>query len=265
MDPKNEHDQHTESNGPDQHGGPPGRNGADTDQQSGQHKQPPGQPARPNKQHGQADQPDPADRNQPDQIKNSPGPTPEPQAPGTVPDWSELGRGTTQTPKGVREILKTYFNDAQIDRADQYHSFFSSWKQLAGINIAAHTRPRDIRNRVLIIEADHPGWVQLLQMKTKPILRKIQRDFPQLDIKDLRIVVGELPPEKNALATDQTPTPPSPPEPATAPPESADGSASPAPEPEDQDSSHHKSGHKSRFEQALENLGRQVKDSNTPE
>ncbi|MCF7949565.1 MAG: DUF721 domain-containing protein, partial [Spirochaetia bacterium] len=182
--------------------------------------------------------------------------------PGTVPDWSELGRGTTQTPKGVREILKTYFNDAQIDRADQYHSFFSSWKQLAGINIAAHTRPRDIRNRVLIIEADHPGWVQLLQMKTKPILRKIQRDFPQLDIQDLRIVVGELPPqqsEKNALATDQTPTSPSPPEPAKAPPESETGSATPAqdqnpsaPQPEDQESS----PHKSRFEQALEKLGR---------
>lgn len=174
--------------------------------------------------------------------------------PGTVPDWSELGRGTAATPKGVREILKTYFNDAQIDRADQYHSFFSSWKQLAGINLAAHTRPRDIRNRVLIIEADHPGWVQLLQMKTKPILRKIQRDFPQLDIKDLRIVVGELPPqqsEKNALATDPPPSSPSPPGPATAPPESETGSASPA--------------HKSRFEQALENLGRQVKDRTDPE
>jgi len=248
MDPKNE---------PDQHGGPSGRNGADPDQQSDQHDEPAG----PN--------------NRPDQIKNSPGPTPEPQAPGTVPDWSELGRGTTQSPKGVREILKTYFNDAQIDRADQYHSFFSSWKQLAGINIAAHTRPRDIRNRVLIIEADHPGWVQLLQMKTKPILRKIQRDFPQLDIKDLRIVVGELPPQqspessgKNAHTTDQPPTPPSAPGPATAPPQSESGSATPAqdqnpspPEPEDQESSQHKS----RFEQALENLGRQVKDRNDPE
>jgi hypothetical protein len=81
-------------------------------------------------------------------------------------------------------------------------------------------------------------------MKTKPILRKIQRDFPQLDIKDLRIVVGELPPqkypeesEKNAYSTDQPPTPP---------------------EPEDQESSQHKS----RFEQALEKLGRQVKDRN---
>src|SRR6056297_187986 len=148
-------------------------------------------------------------------------------SPDTVPDWSELGRGTRKSPKGVREILKTYFNDTQIDRADQYHSFFSSWKQLAGINIAAHTRPRDIRNRVLIIEADHPGWVQLLQMKTKPILRKIQRDFPQLDIKDLRIVVGELPPQqspessgKNAHTTDQPQTPPSAPGPATAPPQS---------------------------------------------
>lgn len=226
------------------------------DQHSNQHKQP-----------AEPDKPD-----QPDQVNNhdkaQDSPVPEAQTPGTVPDWSELGRGTAKTPKGVREILKTYFNDAQIDRADQYHSFFSSWKQLAGINIAAHTRPRDIRNRVLIIEADHPGWVQLLQMKTKPILRKIQRDFPQLDIKDLRIVVGELPPqqysenfEKNAYATDQTASSPSGPGPATAPPESENGSATQAPEPKDQDTS----PHKSRFEQALEKLGRQVEDRNDPE
>src|SRR6056297_2782289 len=234
MDPKNE---------PDQHGGPPGRNGADPDQQSDQHDEPVG----PN--------------NRPDQIKNSPGPTPEPQAPRTVPDWSELGRGTTQSPKGVREILKTYFNDAQIDRADQYHSFFSSWKQLAGINIAAHTRPRDIRNRVLIIEADHPGWVQLLHMQKRPILKKIRREFPQLDITDLRIVVGELPPQKfdeNAHATDNQNPPQEEEKTATAPPESAPGSAKeengPPPESPDQQE------HKSRFEQALEKLGKSVEE-----
>src|SRR6056297_3076697 len=234
MDPKNE---------PDQHGGPPGRNGADPDQQSDQHDEPVG----PN--------------NRPDQIKNSPGPTPEPQAPRTVPDWSELGRGTTQSPKGVREILKTYFNDAQIDRADQYHSFFSSWKQLAGINISAHTRPRDIRNRVLIVEADHPGWVQLLHMQKRPILKKIRREFPQLDITDLRIVVGELPPQKfdeNAHATDNQNPPQEEEKTATAPPESAPGSAKeengPPPESPDQQE------HKSRFEQALEKLGKSVEE-----
>ncbi|GEM_PF-536278 len=182
-------------------------------------------------------------------------------SPDTVPDWSELGRGTRKTPKGVQEILKTYFNDAQIDRADQYHSFFSSWKQLAGINISAHTRPRDIRNRVLIVEADHPGWVQLLHMQKRPILKKIRREFPQLDITDLRIVVGELPPQKfdeNAHATDNQNPPQEEEKTATAPPESAPGSAKeengPPPEsPEQQE-------HKSRFEQALEKLGKSVEE-----
>ena len=91
----------------------------------------------------------------------------------------------------MREILKAYFDDTQIDRADQYHSFFTSWKQLAGINIAAHTRPRDIRGGVLIVEADHPGWVQLLHMQKRTILRKIHREYPQLEVKEIRIVVGD--------------------------------------------------------------------------
>ena len=194
--------------------------------------------------------PDRDDRNRADGVN---GPSPDHQAPDTVPDWSELGRGTRKTPKGVREILKNYFNDAQIDRADQYHSFFSSWKQLAGINISAHTRPRDIRNRVLIVEADHPGWVQLLQMQKRPILKKIRREFPQLDITDLRIVVGELPPQKfpekfdeNAHATDDQQPPQEEEKTATAPPESAPGSAA--------------SETKSRFEKALEKLARSVEE-----
>jgi len=162
-----------------------------------------------------------------------------------VPDWSELGRGTRKSPRGVREILKAYFNDSQIDRADQYHSFFTSWKQLAGINIAAHTHPRDIRGRVLIVEADHPGWVQLLHMQKRSILRKISRQYPELEVKDIRIVVGG---GEGFNATDR----PAPSTPAGAPAtqKPAEETAEPPEDPQ----------YKSRFEEALKELGKRVEE-----
>lgn len=162
--------------------------------------------------------------------------------PRTVPDWPEVGRGTRKSPKGVREILKAYFNDTQIERADQYHSFFTSWKQLAGINIAAHTRPRDIRGSVLIVEADHPGWVQLLHMQKRNILRKINHDYPQLEVKEIRIVVGD-----GGENSDKK---------FNAPVELASNEPASGPSIQPQEERHFKR----RFEEALKELGKRVEE-----
>lgn len=201
------------------------------------------------------------------------------QEPDTVPDWSELGRGTRKSPKGVREILKAYFNDTQIDRADEYHSFFTSWKQLAGINIAAHTHPRDIRGGVLIVEADHPGWVQLLHMQKGTILRKIRREYPQLEVKEIRIVVGnggEIY-DKNFNAPDGSASAGRSGGPSiqrSEPPEPAASEISPAPQDSDQapqqpaqdepkeeaPEAPEERQYKRRFEQALQELGKRVEE-----
>jgi len=39
-----------------------------------------------------------------------------------------------------------------------------------------------VRNGIVFIEADHPGWIQLLQMDQGRILEKIRRSFPALGI-----------------------------------------------------------------------------------
>ncbi|MGC9313952.1 MAG: DUF721 domain-containing protein [Sediminispirochaetaceae bacterium] len=106
-----------------------------------------------------------------------------------APPWEEVGRGTRKIPKGAAEILQHYFDAHQIEMAGEYHSFFSSWKDLAGIDLAAHSKPRDIKNEILIVEADHPGWMQMITMKKREILREVRRRFPQIRIKDVRVVL----------------------------------------------------------------------------
>ncbi len=106
-----------------------------------------------------------------------------------APPWEEVGRGTRKIPKGAAEVLQHYFDAHQIEMAGEYHSFFSSWKDLAGIDLAAHSKPRDIRNEVLIVEADHPGWMQMITMKKREILREVRRRFPQIKIRDVRVVL----------------------------------------------------------------------------
>jgi len=108
---------------------------------------------------------------------------------GTIPPWEELGRGTRKSPKGASEILKKYFDIHQIETAGDYHTFFSSWKEIVGLDLFAHSNPVDIQNNTLLIEADHPGWMQMLNLRKSEILRTIRQKFPQLQIRRLRIML----------------------------------------------------------------------------
>ncbi|HDQ15393.1 MAG TPA: DUF721 domain-containing protein [Sediminispirochaeta sp.] len=130
------------------------------------------------------------------------------------PHWEEVGRGTSKIPKGAAEILKNYFDAHQMREAGQYHSFFSSWGDLAGMDISAHSKPRDIRNSVLIVEVDHPGWVQMLHLQKGSILSKIRRTFPELKIRDIRSVLYENPDADRVEPLKESPPPtPAPEEP----------------------------------------------------
>jgi hypothetical protein len=71
-------------------------------------------------------------------------------------------------------------------KAGEYSRLFSVWEQLTekhGIAAAAHhSRIQDVRRGILIVDADHPGWIQILQIKEHMLLSELQKSFPNLDI-----------------------------------------------------------------------------------
>ena len=44
----------------------------------------------------------------------------------------------------------------------------------------SHSRIVELEKTVLLIEADHPGWIQLLQTKQKELLNAVRRRFPEI-------------------------------------------------------------------------------------
>jgi len=81
-------------------------------------------------------------------------------------------------------------------KADGWSRFFSFWTKAAGENLAAHSRPVDVRNGIVYVEATHPGWIQLLQMEQNRILETIRRTFPELGISGIAFKLakdGSLP------------------------------------------------------------------------
>lgn len=92
-------------------------------------------------------------------------------------------------------VISNVFNGIQLDSAGKAHRIISSWEKVLlsiksynpneGQNLVSHSRIVDFKNGVLLIEADHPGWIELLQMRKKYILKGMQMKSPDMDIKTL--------------------------------------------------------------------------------
>ncbi|GHV03679.1 hypothetical protein FACS189485_07450 [Spirochaetia bacterium] len=113
--------------------------------------------------------------------------------------------------KRAGELLSAFFDEGLIKKAQGYSNLFSAWQKITakcGIPAAAdHSRIRELERCVLLIEADHPGWVQLLQTKQQKLLSDAQRRFPDLTITGISFMLSREPPAESiqgqAVAAEQ--------------------------------------------------------------
>jgi hypothetical protein len=87
--------------------------------------------------------------------------------------------------KDVSALLSSFFDKDKLRQGERYSGFFASWPSLVGDRLAAHSRVVDIDKGLLIIEAEHPGWIQLLQIRQSSILADVARQYPELALRGI--------------------------------------------------------------------------------
>ena len=74
------------------------------------------------------------------------------------------------------------------------NSIFSSWEKIIkeawsqngeDNPVAAHSKIRELERGILLVEADHPGWIQTLGTKKAELLLAARRQFPELEIRNI--------------------------------------------------------------------------------
>jgi hypothetical protein len=93
--------------------------------------------------------------------------------------------------KDAASLLSAFFDQEKLSKGGRYASFFSNWKALVGERLAAHSWIADIDRGVLIVEAEHPGWIQLLQLKQREILASIAHSHPDFGLKSIVFRLGK--------------------------------------------------------------------------
>ncbi|MDX9899701.1 MAG: DUF721 domain-containing protein [Spirochaetia bacterium] len=94
------------------------------------------------------------------------------------------------------DLLGSILSPDAAAKADQWSSLFGFWKRAAGDALAAHSKPVDLRNGIVFVETDHPGWIQLLQLEQNRILSLIKKSFPELGVSGIAFKLakdGSLP------------------------------------------------------------------------
>lgn len=98
-------------------------------------------------------------------------------------------------PTKASEMIEKIFDSLDKTRIQKANKVFLSWKEALskisahekndGELLSAHTEAVDLKNGVLLVEADHPGWIQLLQLHSRFIVRVLQTAAPELHIASL--------------------------------------------------------------------------------
>jgi hypothetical protein len=110
--------------------------------------------------------------------------------------------------KKAGDLLSSFLDNLDqgtLETARGYSELVSSWKAIAGDKIAAHSRIRDLERSVLLVEADHPGWIQILQTKQKDLLTAVRRRFPDLSIVGISFRLSRRPPDAGVSAAGGSP------------------------------------------------------------
>jgi len=87
--------------------------------------------------------------------------------------------------KDISSLMSSFFDADRLQQGEKYSNFFSSWQTIVGSRLAAHSRVIDIDKGLLVIEAEHPGWIQLLQMRQSGILAEVVRRYPELGLRGI--------------------------------------------------------------------------------
>lgn len=92
--------------------------------------------------------------------------------------------------KKLSDLIVTYLDKVGLFEQSKVLEVYASWASIVGEKQAAHSKLIDIKHQTALIEVDHPGWSQQILLNKKYILRNFQKKYPQLEVKNISVIVS---------------------------------------------------------------------------
>ncbi len=88
--------------------------------------------------------------------------------------------------KRIGDLVRQFLEDRGWESGDPYSPLFAGWKQVVGEPLAGHSWLAEVEDGVLIVDVDHPGWLQMLSMKRQAVLEGARKAAPRARIEGVR-------------------------------------------------------------------------------
>lgn len=86
----------------------------------------------------------------------------------------------------IGDVLKDVVAGLEKPQNDNILVLRNAWPEIAGAQIAKHSQPAALESFVLYVEVDHPGWLPELERLKRVLLQKLQSNYRELRIRQLR-------------------------------------------------------------------------------
>jgi len=96
------------------------------------------------------------------------------------PEFIENGKSAAGLFSSWQEIVTEAWSRTAVRDRKKYYNSRSEVPAAA-----VHSRIRELERGALLIEADHPGWIQILQTMQVELLKTVQHKYPELKIQSL--------------------------------------------------------------------------------
>lgn len=100
---------------------------------------------------------------------------------------------TTDDPRPLSDALRSVRRDLGLGEPSHFDAITAAWDDLVGAPLAAHSRPRALRDGVLAIAVDGPEWASQLRYLDQILLERVAADLPSLDVREVRVSVVREP------------------------------------------------------------------------
>ncbi len=90
----------------------------------------------------------------------------------------------------IGDLLREYLRQKGWLTASPWQPLFAGWAQIAGEGLAGHSRLSDVKDGILIVEVDHPGWIQVARLRQAGILQAARKAAPEASLDGIRVILG---------------------------------------------------------------------------
>lgn len=96
----------------------------------------------------------------------------------------------TDEPRPVGDALRSVRRELGLGEPSHFDALVEAWPNLVGDTLAAHARPRALRDGVLGIVVDGPEWASQLRYLDRVLVERIAAELPAVEVREVRVAVA---------------------------------------------------------------------------